>query len=234
MTAMSNGKAWAAALCAGLTGLAACSSDSNFVKPGYDFRTVGTIAVFVTMNAGAPEQQQAVADLFARQLRQQGYDVAPRAALADLGGQAAFRSVAGITGPEGRAALAARKISAVVAVNIHMPAGEHWRAREGYADEDEMVVRMEARMLDAQTGAPLWGGEAEGVMPIEMAISGSAWLDTGATPAPEIGPARAPAIGGSAGAPTGGDADAILKPDMARFLRSVIEKTCADLPARTS
>jgi hypothetical protein len=215
--------------------LTACSSDSNFVNPGYDFRSVGKVAVLLTMNAGDAVQQQEVADMFAVYVLQKNYDVMDRANLADLSNEAALRDASGIAGPQGRAKLAGHGISAVIVVHVHMPTGEHWRARYGYADEDEMDITITARMLDVQTGALLWSGKATDAVPTGMAMSGSPLLGGGAGEA--AGPVSAKTaglvIGGSAGAPAGGAAGAALEPDMAQLLRSVIEDTCKELPPRT-
>ena len=82
---MKKFRTWAiVALCGLLGALTACSSGTSFVRPGYDFNTVGKVAVLISMNAGNPPQQQEIADLFAMQVLQKGYDVIDRANLADL------------------------------------------------------------------------------------------------------------------------------------------------------
>ncbi len=233
---MKSFRAWTVvALCGLLSALTACSADSSFVKPGCDFQSVGKVAVLVTMNAGDPAQQQAIADLFAVHVLHKNYDVMDRASLADLSGEAAFQDASGITGPEERAKLAGHKVSAVIVVQVHMPTGEHWRARYGYADEDEMDITITARMLDVQTGALLWSGKATDALPTDLAISGSSLLGGGAGEAarPAIAKTTGVVIGGSAAALAGGAAGPALEPDMAQFLRSVIEDACKELPPRT-
>ena len=92
-------RTWAiVALCGLLGALTACSSGTSFVKPGYDFSTVGRVAVLISMNAGNPGQQQEIADLFAMLVLQKGYDVVDRANLADLVNEAAFQNESGIAG----------------------------------------------------------------------------------------------------------------------------------------
>ncbi|MGD1000200.1 MAG: hypothetical protein ABSA67_05820 [Candidatus Brocadiia bacterium] len=217
------------ALCAGLGALTACST--GFVQPGYDFQSVGKVAVLITMNAGSPAQQQEVADLFALHVLQKNYDVMDRGNLADLSNDAAFRNASGITGPEGRAKLAGHKVSAVIVVNVHMPTGEHWRARYGYADEDEVDITMKAEMSDVQTGTLLWVGKGVVTLNDVMEAYGIAAPESG--PGAVIEKTPVPVIGGIAGAAPGGTAGEALQPDMAKYMRSAIEKTCEDLPART-
>jgi hypothetical protein len=213
-------RAWTmVALCCVLGALTACSSSSNFVKPGYDFRSVGKVAVFVTINIGAPPQRQAVADLFARHVLQKNYDVMDRANLADLGGDAE------------RSKLAARHVSAMIVADVHMPIGEHFYAKYGYPTEDEEVITLKARMWDVQTGALLWSGEGTGTLTTELAITDSAALGTSADS--DMRKATVTVIGGIAAAPAGdADSAAALKPGMTDLLRSVIQKTCKGLPAR--
>ena len=132
-------RTWAiVALCGLLGALTACSSGTSFVRPGYDFSTVGRVAVLVTMNAGNPAQQQEIADLFAMQVLQKGYDVIDRANLADLTNEAAFQNDSGITSPEARAKLAIHNVSAVIVVNVeHADAPTRSRpapSRTGSAD----------------------------------------------------------------------------------------------------
>ena len=108
-------------LCVILGALTACSSGSRFVRPGYTFNSVGKVAVLVTMNVGGPAQQQEIADLFAMQVLQKGYDVIDRASLADLSNEVAFQNESGITSPEGRAKLSIHNVSAVIVVNVSTP-----------------------------------------------------------------------------------------------------------------
>jgi hypothetical protein len=104
-----------------LVALTACSSGTSFVRPGYDFNTVGKVAVLISMNTGNPAQQQEIADLFAMQILQKGYDVIDRANLQDLAKEAWFQNTSGITSPEARAKLAVHNVSAVIVVNIGTP-----------------------------------------------------------------------------------------------------------------
>ncbi|MGO8702211.1 MAG: hypothetical protein ACLQVA_00220 [Candidatus Brocadiia bacterium] len=219
------------ALCAGLGALTACST--TFVKPGYDFQSVGKVAVLITMNAGTPEQQQQVADLFALHVLQKNYDVVDRPKLADLTREAAFQSASGITSPEGRAKLARDKVSAVIVVNVHMPVGEHWRERYGYADEDEVDITLKAQMLDVRTGTLLWSGE--GVVTLNAVMEAYGIEAPPAVPGvPVEEKPPAPVIGGIAGAAPGATAGEALQPEMAKYIRTVIERTCEELPARAA
>ena len=90
---MKSFRAWMmAALCVVLAALTACSSGSSYVRSGYNFNSVGKVAVIVSMNVGSPAQQQEVADLFAMQVLRKGYDVIDRANIADLANEAAFQT----------------------------------------------------------------------------------------------------------------------------------------------
>jgi hypothetical protein len=109
------------ALCGLLVALTACSSGTSFVKPGYNFNSVGKVAVLISMNAGSSAQQQEIADLFAMQVLKKGYDVIDRANLADLTNEAAFQNTSGITSPEGRKKLEIHNVSAVIVVNVGTP-----------------------------------------------------------------------------------------------------------------
>jgi hypothetical protein len=109
------------ALCGLLVALTACSSGSSFVRPGYDFNSVGKVAVLISMSAGNPAQQQEVADLFAMQILQKGYDVIDRANLRDLANEAEFQNASGITSPEAREKLSIHNVSAVIVVNVSTP-----------------------------------------------------------------------------------------------------------------
>ena len=146
---MKNSRDWRiVGLCGILSTLTACSSGSSFVKPGYDFRSVGKVAVLLTMSVGNPAQQQEIADLFARQILRKGYDMIDRSNIADLAREAEFQNASGITSPEGRAKLAIRNVSAVIVVNVSAKAyevplrsepcwvGGYWRLRvgTGYSD----------------------------------------------------------------------------------------------------
>ena len=119
---MKKFRTWAiVGLCGFLGALTACSSGSSFVRPGYDFNTVGKVAVLISMNAGNPGQQQEIADLFAMQILQKGYDVVDRANIADLSNEAAFQNASGIASPEARAKLHIHNVSAVIVVNVSTP-----------------------------------------------------------------------------------------------------------------
>ena len=109
---MKNSRAWmVAALCGLLGALTACSSGSSFVRPGYDFNSVGRVAVIVSMSAGYPPQRQEIADLFAMHILQKGYDVIDRVNVPDLAQEVAFQNTSGITSPDGRAKLAIHNVS---------------------------------------------------------------------------------------------------------------------------
>ncbi len=229
---MKNSRAWmVVALCGLLGALTACSSGSSFVKPGYNFNSVGKVAVVVSLNVGYPPQQQEIADLFAMQILKKGYDVIDRVNVADLQREAAFQNTSGITSPDGRAQLAIRNVSTVVVVNISVPpAGS---AQVYYGDNEQ--VSMTAKMLDVRTGTLLWAGEGTGDLKGGLAVFGGGLLGAGAGATAGWAIARTPGaiIGGVAGALAGGTAGAVLQPDTEQLLRSVIEKTCRDLPART-
>ncbi len=227
---MKHFKTWArVALCAGLGALAGCST--NFVKPGYDFQSVGKVAVLITMNAGTTAQQQEVADLFALQVLQKNYDVMDRPKLADLTNDAVFQSAAGVTSAEGRAKLAGHEVSAVIVVDVHMPTAEHWRARYGYADEDEVDIVMKAQMLDVRTGTLLWTGK--GVVTLDDVMEAYGIADPASVPGlPVKTPPPVPLIGSIAGAAPGGTVGEALESDMAKYIRTVIANTCEGLPER--
>jgi hypothetical protein len=229
-----NSRAWMiVTLCGVLGALTACSSDSGFVKPGYDFRSVGKVAALVTMNAGNPAQRQEVADLFAIHVLQKGYDVVDRAPLADLGNEAAFQDASGITSPEGRKKLATHKLSVVIVANVHMPTHESWRAKYGYTDETAEDITMTAQMFDVEAGTLLWAGHGRITLDIVLEDYGIALPKAGAATRSAAEKALVPVIGGIAGAQAGGTVGAALEPDITRLLHSLIERTCKDLPPRT-
>jgi hypothetical protein len=210
----------AVALCGLLGALTACSSGSSYVKPGYNFNSVGRVAVIVSMSVGYPPQRQEIADLFAMHILQKGYDVIDRANVPDLAQEVAFQNTSGITSPDGREKLAIHNVSTVVVVNMAM--------------QNEEDFSMTAKMLDVQTGTLLWAGEGTGDLKGGLATFGGAVLGAGAGAAiGSIGNTTGAIVGGVAGALAGGTAGAVLQPNMAQLLRSVIRKTCRDLPART-
>jgi hypothetical protein len=252
------------ALCGALVALTACSSGSSFVRPGYNFNSVGKVAVLISMNAGSPPQQQEIADLFAMRILQKGYEVIDRANLAELAREAEFQNASGMTSPEGRAKLAIHNVSAVIVVNVSTPntyevppssesywVRGHWRpayggwvwepghwevrTRPGYVAENGEDISMTAKMVDVQTGALLWAGEGTGSLKSGLSTFGGALLGAGAgaVVGSAIGKTGGAVIGGVAGALAGGTAGAALEQDMAKLLRSVIEKTCKGLPVRT-
>jgi hypothetical protein len=227
-------RTWAiVALCGLLGALTACSSGTSFVKPDYDFNTVGRVAVLISMNAGNPGQQQEIADLFAMQVLQKGYDVVDRANLADLINEAAFQNESGITSPEMRAKLAIRNVSAVVVVNVSTPSTYmvppssesywvrgHWRPdyyggwvwepghwevrqRPGYVAQNGEDISITAKMLDVQTGSLLWAGEGTGSLKSGLTTLGGALV--GAAGGALLGSA----IGNTRGAIIGGVAGAL-------------------------
>jgi len=210
----------AVALCGLLGALTACSSGSSYVKPGYNFNSVGRVAVIVSMSVGYPPQRQEIADLFAMHILQKGYDVIDRANVPDLAQEVAFQNTSGITSPDGREKLAIHNVSTVVVVNMAM--------------QNEEDFSMTAKMLDVQTGTLLWAGEGTGALKSGLATFGGAVLGAGAGAAiGSIGNTTGAIVGGVAGALGGGVVGAALEPGQAQLLRSVIEKTCRDLPART-
>lgn len=233
-----NSRAWMIiTLCGVLSVTTACSSDSSFVRPGYDFRSVGKVAVFLKMNAGNAVQRQELADLFAMHVLQKGYDVIDRAPLADLSNEAAFQNAFGMTSPDGRAKLAAHKVSAVIVVNVQMPTSESWRARYGYTDVTAEDITMTAQMSDVQNGTLLW--EGKGSITLDMVLEDYGIALEGAQTESAVGKTTVPVIGGItgaqasgriAGAQASGTAGAALDPKIAEFLRSLIEKTCEALP----
>ena len=109
-----------AGLCAIIGALNACSSMGNYAKASADFQALGKISVFLTMNCASPAQQQEVADLFAMQIQQKGYEVIDRAQIADLARESLFQNAWSINGPEGRAKLASRAVSVVIVVNANV------------------------------------------------------------------------------------------------------------------
>lgn len=228
---MKNSSAWmVVALCGILGALMACSSGSSFVRPGYNFNSVGKVAVVVSMNVGYPSQQQEIADLFAMHILQKGYDVIDRVNVADLEREVAFQNTSGITSPDGRAKLAIHNVSTVVVVNVSVPVAGS--AQAYYGDDEQISIT--AKMLDVQTGTLLWAGEGTGDLKGGLATFGGAVLGAGAGAAiGSIGNTTGAIVGGVAGALAGGTAGAVLQPNMAQLLRSVIRKTCRDLPART-
>ncbi len=217
------------ALCGLVGALTACSSGSSFVKPGYNFNSVGRVAVVVSMNAGYPPQQQEIADLFAMRILQKGYDVIDRVNIADLQREVAFQNTSGITSPDGRQQLAIHNVSTLVVVNVSVPVAGP--AQMYYGDDEQISVT--AKMLDVQTGTLLWAGEGTGDLKGGLAVFGGALLGAGAGAAiGSIGNTTGAIVGGVAGALAGGTMGAALQPDMEQLLRSVIQKTCRDLPAR--
>ncbi len=227
-------RTWAIVALCGLLGvLTACSSGTSFVRPGYDFSKVGRVAVLISMSAGNPAQQQEIADLFAMQVLQKGYDVVDRANLADLTNEAAFQNESGITSPEARAKLAIHNVSAVIVVNVGTPSTYmvppssesfwvrgHWRPdyaggwvwepghwevrqRPGYVAQNGEDISITAKMLDVQTGTLLWAGEGTGSLKSGLATLGGAVV--GATGGILLGSA----IGNTNGAIIGGVAGAL-------------------------
>ncbi len=254
------------ALCGFLGALTACSSGTSFVRPGYDFNTVGKVAVLISINAGNPAQQQEIADLFAMQILQKGYDVIDRANLQDLAKEAWFQNTSGITSPEARAKLQIHNVSAVIVVNVSTPNSYevppssesywvrghwrpaygggwvwepgHWEVRErpGYAAENGEDISITAKMLDVQTGSLLWAGEGTGSLKSGLATFSGVILGAGvgAVAGGLIGRGTTGAVvGGVAGALGGGAVGSALEENMAQLIRSVIEKTCRGLPARS-
>ena len=161
------------------------------------------------MNVGNPAQQQEIADLFAMQVLQKGYDVIDRANLAALSQEAEFQNESGITSPEGRAKLAIHNVSAVIVVNVAAPYAYqvppssqsywvrghwywsgpgyvwvpgHWEVRErpGYMAESGEDISMTAKMVDVQTGTLLWAGEGTGSLKSGLSTLGGALLGAGA------------------------------------------------------
>jgi hypothetical protein len=228
-------RAWTlVALCGFLGALTACSSGTSYVRAGYDFNSVGRVAVVMSMNSGSTPQQQEVADLFAMEVLKKGYDVVDRANLQELSNEAWFQNTSGITSPEGRQKLAIHNISAVMVVNVRAPTayqvppssesywvhgrwrpgpyGEwvwepgHWEVvqRPGYMAESGEDISITAKMLDVQTGTLLWEGEGTGSLKSGLATFTGALLGAGA------GAVAGGLIGrGTTGAVVGGVAGAL-------------------------
>jgi hypothetical protein len=226
---MKNFRAWTmAALCVVLCALTACSSGSSYVRSGYNFNSVGKVAVIVSLNVGSPAQQQEVADLFAMQVLRKGYDVIDRANIADLANEAAFQNSSGITSTEGRTKLAIDNVSTVVVVNVSTPLTGPY-----YSNDGGQEIAITAKMLDVRSGTLLWAGEGNGELKSGLATFGGALVGAGAGAAvgSAIGNTGGAVIGGVAGALGGGAAGAALEENQAQLLRSVIRKTCEELPA---
>ena len=216
---MKKSSAWMmAGLCGLLCALTACASASSVVKPNYDFRTVGRVAVLIQSSVGSPAQQRQIADLFAMHILSKGYDVIDRANLSDLVNEAEFQNTSGITSPEGRAKLAIRNVSAVIVTNV-----------SEIGDE----ISLTAKMMDVQSGTLLWSGEGTGKLEEWLAPVGGALVGGGAGAAvgSMIGNTPGAVIGGIAGAAAGGVAGAALTPSDAQLLRKVVAKTCKGLPS---
>jgi len=206
-------------MCGVVCTLSACASGSSFVRPGYDFHSVGKTAVLLTSsNIGDPAVQAEVADLFAMHLLSKGYDVIDRANIADLMKEAEFQNASGITSPEGRAKLAIHNVSAVVVTNVSQLGDE---------------ISMTAKMVDVESGSLLWAGEGTGSMRRWLAPVGGGLLGAGAgaVTGAVIGGTRGAIIGGVAGGAGGATAGAALQPAEAKLLRRVIAKTCRALPS---
>jgi len=198
--------------------LSACSSASSYVRPGYDFQSVGKVACIVTTNAGSLAQKREIADLFAMQVLMKGYDVIDRANIEDLEKEAAFQNTSGITSAEGRAKLAIHNVSTVILSNVTQ------------MGED---ISLTAKMVDVETGTIVWTGEGTGSLKSWLGPAGVGLLGAGvgAVTGGLIGGRQGAIIGGVAGGAGGGVAGGALSPSMAKLMRKVITKTCRGLPA---
>jgi len=206
--------------CGAVCALTACASGSSFVRPGYDFHSVGKVAVVLTSNVGNSAVQAEIADLFAMHLLSKGYDVIDRANIADLMKEAEFQNASGITSPEGRAKLAIHNVSAVVVTNVSQLGDE---------------ISMTAKMVDVESGSVLWAGEGTGSLKRWLGPIGGGLLGAGAgaVTGAVIGGTRGAIIGGVAGGAGGAVVGETLQPNEAKLLRKVITKTCRKLPSLT-
>jgi len=198
--------------------LAGCAAGSSFVRPGYDFRSLGKVGVVVSespaVNSG---QRKELADLFAMDLLQRGFDVVDRSNLSQLFDEQIFRNESDIASPEGRSQLRIHNISGMVVVNV---------------SELGQRISMTAKLIDVDSGSLLWMGEGtgdlkRGLTTLTGLVAGSA---TGAGVGSAAGGPSGTRIGGVAGAATGGIVGYGLEPNEAQLARRVIKKICRDLP----
>ena len=124
-----------------LVGLLGCASGSSFVRPGYDFTSLGKIAVVCETKGLSRSQQQEVADLFAMEILRRGYDLIDRVNIEQIMNEAEFQTASGITSPEGRVKLAIHNVSGLITTNVSALGEE---------------ISMTSKMIDVETGTVLW------------------------------------------------------------------------------
>jgi hypothetical protein len=199
--------------------LAGCSSGRSFVRPGYDFKTLGRVAVVCTSPCIDLPKRKQVSDLFTMELLRKGLQVADRANIDELLAEDTFQNDSGITSESGRSRLALHNLQAVVVVNV---------------TRCDKRVQMTAKMVELSSGDVLWSGEGRGDLKQGLATLGGALLGAGAgaTAGGLAGRSTTGAVvGGVAGGLGGGVVGAALEPDEADLVSNVIEKVCKGAPS---
>jgi len=200
--------------------LTGCTSADSWVKPGYDFGALKTVAV-VEVNGANDLQAGQVGDDFVGELAKRGYNVVERAKLDAIVQEQKFQS-SNLAQPSGAVELG-KLMGADAVMVVTVPAMDH-------------EFQISARLIETKTGVVIMGGSGSGTT--HHGLTTAAGVAVGAVAGGSIGRHAAghhwrgtgTVLGAVAGGAVGGAAGYALEPSAEPLVRKLVKKICAALP----
>ncbi len=207
-------------LAMGILALAGCKKATSVSKPGFDFSAARKVAVVqVTGARGSEAARNQVADLFALEFLQHGFDVVDRLQVEALAKEHDFQTSGKTSSVDPIQAGKILNVQAVVVVN--MPE---------YGDE----ISMTAKMLDATDGSLLWSSEGSGkVSKYASTVAGAlVGAVAGGFAGSRVGgdSGTGTKVGSGVGAVGGGLVGNALAETEAQALKTIISKMAKGMP----
>jgi hypothetical protein len=203
--------------------LAGCASAEGFVRPGFNFAALKSVAVVeVTGARGSSARQGQIGDLFELELMMRGYPLVERGRIAKVIEEHKFQAST-FASPDG-AARAGQIMNADAIMIVNVPE---------LGDE----ISISARMVQVETGAVLFaasgsGSTRHGAATVAGALIGAAaGAATGHAVSGREHRGTGTTVGAIAGGVAGGLVGYALEPRQANVAAKVVRKICENLPS---
>jgi hypothetical protein len=207
------------AICVVLAGVVltgGCSSGESYVKAGFDFARLDTIAlVDIQGDIKGETAKNQIGDFFEMELLKKGYSPIERARVQTLLEEQKFRASDVTTTTD--AARAGQIINVPTVLMVNIP---------NFGEETSIT----AKMIDVETGGILWMASGTGGTRRTLATIFGA--GAGAAAGAAVSGEDDKLVGGIAGGVMGGAVGRALSPQKATQAKKIIKKMCKSLPAK--
>ena len=197
-----------------LLAMTACASTKgeSFVRPGFDFASVGNIAVVSGETTNFSTQtRQALLDTFQFEFLKRGWLVVERADIQTAVDELEFQN-SEFASPNSRGAVGyISNVDALVVVNSRMDGGD---------------ISITAKMVNPQNGELLWAGQGDGSVNSGLSLLAGAVIGAAAGAAVDEG------TGTAVGAVIGGVVGHSLAPNDLENAKELVRTITASLPVR--